>query len=74
MVAGGLSAFVWGEFQGFTWYLVRALVTVPFIMLWWGLVGRDKAAAVAGGVVLSAIWAHTVSFSDLLDCPTVPCE
>jgi hypothetical protein len=56
VVAGVIAALIWGEFQGFTWYLVRLLITVPFILGWWGLVGRDRAAAIGAGITLSAIW------------------
>jgi hypothetical protein len=56
VVGGLLAAVLWGEFQGFTWYLVRVLIAVPFVVLWWGLVGRDRAAAIGGGITLTAIW------------------
>jgi hypothetical protein len=46
-----------GDFPGFTWFLVRLLLTVPFLLLWWALAGRDWVSAVAGAVTLAFMWA-----------------
>ena len=58
VIVGGLvEAAAIGEFPGFTWFLVRALITVPFVLVWWAAAGRDRAAAVGGGITLAFILA-----------------
>jgi hypothetical protein len=57
VVAGGLSNIVLGEFTGITWYVVRLLITVPFIIMWRAIAGRDRLDSVIGGIVLALIWA-----------------
>lgn len=71
-VAGGLAAVALEEFQGFTWYLVRLLITAPFLLAWWALAGRDRQAAVTGGVLLALMWAaygHFLGPNGLPDAP-----
>jgi hypothetical protein len=60
-VVGGLQTLVLGEFPGLTWFVVRTVVLVPFTLLWWSVAGRDRPAAVAGGLtaaVLLATYGH----------------
>jgi hypothetical protein len=72
VVAGGLSALAIGEFPGFTWFLVRLLITVPFLIVWWGLFGRDLVAGIVGGVILSLIWATYSQFVGPVGLPGSP--
>ena len=72
VIAGGVAAAVLGDFPGFTWFLVRLLLTVPFLLLWWALAGRDWVAAVAGAATLAFMWAtygHFLGPSGLPDEP-----
>ncbi len=55
VVAGLVEAVAVGEFPGVTWFVVRLLITVPFILAWWASAGRDRAAAVGGGITLAFI-------------------
>jgi len=56
LVAGGLSDLAIGEFTGITWFVVRLLITVPFLFLWRSVVGRDLLSSIVGGIVLALIW------------------
>jgi hypothetical protein len=40
-----------------TWFLVRLLLTVPFLLWWWAWAGRDRLSAVTGALVLALVWA-----------------
>lgn len=55
LVGGGIEALALGDFPGVTWFLVRLLIAVPFTLAWWGAAGRDRAAAVAGGLTLALV-------------------
>lgn len=56
VVVGGLiEAVALGEFPGVTWFVVRLLIAVPFTLAWWAAAGRDRAAAVGGGITLSLV-------------------
>ena len=57
VVGGGLISLALGDFPGFTWFLVRLLITVPFVLMWWAFAQRDRLSAVVGGVVLAFTWA-----------------
>lgn len=52
VVAGLAQALVSGEFPGVTWFVMRIAVASAFTMAWWSIAGRDRAAAVAGGIML----------------------
>jgi hypothetical protein len=55
-----------------TWFVVRLLITVPFLLLWWTLAGRDWPAAVGGAITLALVWGaygHFLSPSGLPDFP-----
>ena len=72
VVAGALASLAIGDFPGFTWFLVRLLITVPFLIFWWAAAGRDSPAAVGGAVTLAFIWGaygHFLSPSGLPDFP-----
>jgi hypothetical protein len=72
LLAGGLGALAVWEWPGVQYFLVRLLLTVPFLLLWFGLAGRDVLAAVAGGVVLAFIWATYGDFVGPLGLPDTP--
>lgn len=55
VAAGLLEALALGEFPGITWFVVRLLIAVPFTIAWWALAGRDRAAAVGGGITLTTV-------------------
>lgn len=57
VVGGGLEALAIGEFPGGTWFLVRLLITVPFVLAWWAAAGDDRGAAVGGALTLGFILA-----------------
>ena len=72
LVAGLAAAAAVGDFPGITWFVVRLLITVPFLLLWWTLAGRDWPAAVGGAITLALIWGaygHYLSPSGLPDFP-----
>lgn len=71
-VAGGGASFALGDFPGVTWYLVRLLITFPFVVGWWGFVGRDRTGAVVGGIVLAFIWATYAHFLGPVGLPDLP--
>ncbi len=62
VVGGGLASLALGDFPGFTWFLVRLLITVPFVLIWWAFATRDRLSAVVGGVVLAFMWAAYAHF------------
>jgi len=72
VVAGGLSALALGEFPGFTWFLVRLLITVPFLLVWRGLFGTELVSNVVGAVVLALIWATYSQFLGPVGLPDTP--
>ena len=57
LVGGLLEALAIGEFPGVTWFVVRILITVPFLLAWWAAAGHDRASAVGGGIMLAFILA-----------------
>jgi hypothetical protein len=72
VVAGALASLAVWDFPGVTWFIVRLLITVPFLMLWWAAAGRDWPAAVGGAITLAFIWGaygHFLSPSGLPDFP-----
>ena len=72
VVGGGLVSLALGDFPGFTWYLVRLLITVPFVLVWWAFAGRDRVAALTGGVVLAFMWATYSHFLGPVGLPDLP--
>ena len=72
LVAGGLASLALGDFPGFTWFLVRVLITVPFLLWWWAWAGRDRTAAVVGGIVLAFVWATYSHFLGPVGLPDTP--
>ena len=72
VVGGALVSLALGDFLGFTWYLVRLLITVPFVLIWWAVAGRDLRAAIMGGVVLAFMWATYSHFLGPVGLPDTP--
>jgi hypothetical protein len=72
VVSGGLASLFLGDFPGVTWFLVRLLVTIPFLLWWWSWAGRDRTAAVVGGVVLAFVWATYSQFLGPVGLPDTP--
>ncbi len=52
VAAGLIQALALGEFPGVTWFVMRIAVTSAFTMTWWSIAGRDRTAAVVGGIIL----------------------
>ena len=72
VVAGAVASVAVGDFPGVTWFVVRLLITVPFLIFWWAAAGRDWPAAVGGAITLAFIWGaygHFLSPSGLPDFP-----
>ncbi|MDP9389624.1 MAG: zf-HC2 domain-containing protein [Actinomycetota bacterium] len=57
IVGSFLEALAVGKFPGVTWFVMRILITVPFVPAWWAAAGRDRASAVGGGITLAFILA-----------------
>lgn len=72
VVGGGLVSLAIRDFPGFTWFLVRLLITVPFALVWWAFAGRDRVAGVTGGVVLAFMWATYSHFLGPVGLPDTP--
>ena len=69
VVGGLLESLAIGEFPGVTWFVVRILITVPFVLAWWAAAGRDRAAAVGGGITLALILATYSHFLGPIGLP-----
>lgn len=72
VVGGSLVSFALNDFPGVTWFLVRLLIAVPFLLGWWAFAGRDRAAAVAGGITLALIFATYSHFLGPVGLPDFP--
>ena len=72
ILAGGVSALVLYDWPGVTYFLVRLLITVPFLLLWFAVAGRDWIAAVAGAVTLAFIWATYGEYLGPVGLPDTP--
>jgi hypothetical protein len=72
VVSGGLASLFLGDFPGITWFLVRVLLTVPFLLWWWAWAGRDRTAAITGGIVLAFMWATYSQFLGPVGLPDTP--
>lgn len=72
VASGGLASVFLGEFPGFTWFLVRVLLTVPFLLWWWAWAGRDRTAAIVGGLVLAFVWGTYSHFLGPVGLPDAP--
>ncbi len=72
VIAGGVSSLVLYDWPGMTYYLVRLLITVPFLLLWFALAGRDWLAAMAGAVTLAFIWATYGEYLGPVGLPETP--
>jgi hypothetical protein len=72
VVGGALSSLALGEFPGVTWFVVRLLLTITFLLSWWGVVGNDLAANLIGGLVLAFAWATYSQFVGPVGLPDTP--
>jgi hypothetical protein len=72
LIAGILGNIALGEFAGYSWFLSRLFLTIPFLMMWQVAAGKDINAAVAGGVVLALIWAAYGHYLQPIGLPTSP--
>jgi hypothetical protein len=72
VAAGGVGSLVLYDWPGVTYYLVRLLITVPFLLLWFAIAGRDWIAAVAGAVTLAFIWATYGEYLGPVGLPDTP--
>ena len=70
--AGGLSSLALGDFPGATWFLVRLLITIPFLIIWWAAAGSDGPGVFLGAVMLSLIWATYGHFLGPVGLPDTP--
>ena len=52
LVVGTSQALILGEFPGVSWFVMRIAIACPFTLAWWGMAGRDRTAAIGGGVML----------------------
>jgi hypothetical protein len=72
VVGGGVASVAVAEWPGVTYFLVRLLITFPFLMLWWSLAGRDWQANVAGAVLLAFLWATYGEYLGPIGLPDDP--
>jgi hypothetical protein len=72
IIAGLLATIALDDFPGFTWFLVRVLITVPFLLGLWSMLGRDWVTAVVGALVLALIWATYGHFLGPVGLPDTP--
>jgi hypothetical protein len=72
VVAGALSSVALGLFPGLTFFVVRLLLTVPFVFVWWAIAGRDVVAAVVGGTLLALMWATYSQYLGPIGLPDWP--
>ena len=57
VIAGGLASLALGDFPGVTWFVVRLLITVTFLLVWWGVFRTDALTGVIGAVLMALVWA-----------------
>lgn len=62
-----LNSLIDGHLPSIVLLLIYVLIATPFLILWWSLVGRDKATAIGGGVILSLLWFLYSQWVYLLD-------
>jgi hypothetical protein len=72
VLAGGIAALAVGEWPGVTYFVVRLLITVPVLLLLFGVVGRDTSAAVGGAIVLAFAWTAYGEYVGPLGLPDDP--
>ncbi|MDQ3978145.1 MAG: hypothetical protein M3314_01135 [Actinomycetota bacterium] len=72
VVGGALVSLALGDFPGATWFLVRLLIAVPFLLAWWTFAGRDRVAAVAGGITLAFVFGTYSHFLGPVGLPDLP--
>ncbi|RWL12857.1 MAG: hypothetical protein EOR57_33775 [Mesorhizobium sp.] len=52
IIVGALQTFLFQDFPGITWFVVRIAVAFPFTLVWWVMAGTDRTAAVGGGIMM----------------------
>ncbi len=72
LAAGILGNVALGQFAGYSWFLSRLFLTIPFLMMWRVAAGKDSYAAVAGGVFLALIWAAYGHYLQPIGLPSSP--
>lgn len=72
LVGGGLVSVAIDDFPGVTWFLVRLLIAVPFVIGWWAYAGRDRVAAVAGGLTLAFVYGTYGHYLGPVGLPDLP--
>jgi hypothetical protein len=72
ILAGVLVTILLGEYPGFTWFLVRILITFPLVFAWWSVAGRDPTAAVVGGIAIALAWGAYGQFLGPIGLPQEP--
>ncbi len=72
VLAGGGAALALGDFPGVTWFVMRFAITVPIILMWWSLAGRDLVGALSGAVVLALAWAAYGDYLGPTGLPDTP--
>lgn len=72
ILAGLATALALGEFPGLTWFVVRLLIAVVFLLAWWAFLGIDLATSVVGGVMLALVWATYSHFLAPIGLPDTP--
>jgi len=72
VVAGIVVTILLGDYPGFTWFLVRILITFPLVLAWWSVAGRDPGSAVVGGIAIALAWAAYGQFLGPVGLPQAP--
>ena len=72
VVAGVIVTVLLGDYPGFTWFLVRILITFPLVLAWWSVAGRDPIAGIVGGVAIALAWAAYGQFLGPVGLPQAP--
>jgi hypothetical protein len=55
IIAGLLQTLIMAQFPGLTWFVMRTAVAFPLTLAWWAIAGRDRGAAIGGGVMLAFV-------------------
>jgi len=71
-VAGLVVSVLLGDYPGFTWFLVRILITFPLLFAWWSVAGRGISASVIGGIAIAFAWAAYGQFLGPVGLPQAP--
>jgi hypothetical protein len=69
IIVGLLQTLTLGEFPGVTWFVMRTAVAFPLTLAWWAIAGRDRGAAIGGGVMLGFVLATYSHFLGPIGLP-----